>query len=99
MALDALPVGVAVWGPHLPAIEGVFGELGARLRASERAQAVLFGPDGAGERETALALGAVEAEHVAWIRWAGTCEALKEVAASHVGGVATGDRRAPETHP
>ena len=88
---DALPVGVVVWEPHLPAIEGAFGEaLAVRLRASERAQALLFATDGARERETALALVAVEAEHAAWIRWAGTCEALKEVAAGYAGGVPTG---------
>ena len=91
--LDGFPSDAAVWEPHLPAIDGAFGPgaaLGALLRATERAQGILFGPDGAGERETALALLAIEAEHAAWIRWAGTCEALKEVAAGHAGGVATG---------
>ena len=88
---DALPGGASAWEPHLAVIEEAFGEaLVLRLRASERAQALLFGPDGAGERETAVALGAVEAEHAAWIRWAGTCEALNEVAAGHAGGLATG---------
>ena len=87
--LDDLPSG-AEWERHLAVIEGAFGELGARVRASARAQGILFGPDGTGEREAALALVAVEAEHVAWIRWAGTCEALKEVAAGYAGGVPTG---------
>ena len=87
------PAAARRWAPHLPALVGAFGDgLVRHLRASECAQRVVCGSDDAWERETALALAAVAAEHTAWIRWTGTREALVEVAADRRAALATGTR-------
>ena len=94
---EADPPGAARrWAPHLPALVGAFGEgLVRRLRASERGQRAVFGPDGASECAIALALAVFEAEHAAWIRWAGASEALKDVAAGCGDGTRTRARLKP----
>ena len=91
VAPELLPETRLAWDLHVFAVEAVFGEeLALLLRASERAQAVLFGSDSAPKRDVALSLAALEAEHAAWIRWAGTFAALDEVVAGDAGGFATG---------
>ena len=79
------------WGRHRPAIESAFGEaLAARLYASELAQRVLIGLDGAGERETALALAMLEWEFVGWMRWVCASEPVRQIGEGLGGGGATG---------
>jgi len=51
-----------------------------RLRASELAQGAFFAADGAGERERIVQLHTLERELGDWIRWAGTCDRLHDLA-------------------
>ena len=79
------------WERHRAAIECAFGEgLAARLYASELAQRVLVGTQGAGERETALALATLEWELVGWVRWAWSSEPVRQIGEGLGGGSSTG---------
>ena len=63
-----------------------------RLRASELAQSVFFGPDGVGELETLVFIATVDAERAAWIDWAASSAALEHIAEGSGGGLRTGTR-------
>ena len=79
------------WEPSLPAIESGLGiDAPARLHAGELAQAVLFGPGGAGEREALALIERLDDERVAWIEWAARQGALREIAEAKHGAHSTG---------
>ena len=80
--MSAEPVERAVhWDPHLEAIARTFGLIGAvRLRASELAQARLFGDEDLPERERLVVLAAWEAERFFWVRWIAEQEPLLDLA-------------------
>ena len=79
------------WQLHLAAIEATFGrDLAVRMRASELVQGALFGPDGAGERETLVHIETLDAERAAFIEWAAWRGALQDIAEGLGGGHSAG---------
>ena len=80
--MSAEPVERAVhWDPHLEAIARTFGLIGVvRLRASELAQARLFGDEDLPERERLVVLATLEAERFFWVRWIAEQEPLLDLA-------------------
>ena len=70
------------WAPHLRPIAAFFGdELAIRLCASESAQRTWFSQDELPEDELLVLLATFDNERVAWLRWAGQCEAIADLAA------------------
>ena len=69
------------WVPYLRAIASGFADdaIPIRMRSSEVAQAVWFGSAEFGASELLVLVAIFDNERVAWIRWAGECEAIADL--------------------